>query len=127
MVNTRFHGVRPVAPVNAPAKESAMRGWGRGRVEEELWVEAGGRVAPTMDGAPDGTISTICGDYFTVQDQTMMHMLKEATTSVLSHERKDQIGVEKEQLTCRQQFREAILCLPMIQNTTMQKDRARQR
>uniref|UniRef100_M1D8Y7 'chromo' domain containing protein n=1 Tax=Solanum tuberosum TaxID=4113 RepID=M1D8Y7_SOLTU len=28
MVNTRFNGVRPVAPINAPAKESAARGHG---------------------------------------------------------------------------------------------------
>ncbi|WMV59036.1 hypothetical protein MTR67_052421 [Solanum verrucosum] len=31
MVNTRFNNVRPVAPVNAPAEESAARGHSRGR------------------------------------------------------------------------------------------------
>uniref|UniRef100_M1DP73 'chromo' domain containing protein n=1 Tax=Solanum tuberosum TaxID=4113 RepID=M1DP73_SOLTU len=31
MVNTRFNGVRHVAPVNEPAEESAARGRGRGR------------------------------------------------------------------------------------------------
>uniref|UniRef100_M1DFB5 'chromo' domain containing protein n=1 Tax=Solanum tuberosum TaxID=4113 RepID=M1DFB5_SOLTU len=31
MVNTRFNGVRPVDPVNAPAEESAARGRSRGR------------------------------------------------------------------------------------------------
>uniref|UniRef100_M1DQV5 Uncharacterized protein n=1 Tax=Solanum tuberosum TaxID=4113 RepID=M1DQV5_SOLTU len=30
MVNTRFNGVRPIAPVHAPAEESAARGRGRG-------------------------------------------------------------------------------------------------
>uniref|UniRef100_M1DCU2 'chromo' domain containing protein n=1 Tax=Solanum tuberosum TaxID=4113 RepID=M1DCU2_SOLTU len=31
MVNIRFNVVRPVAPVNAPAEESAARSRGRGR------------------------------------------------------------------------------------------------
>uniref|UniRef100_M1BTL9 'chromo' domain containing protein n=1 Tax=Solanum tuberosum TaxID=4113 RepID=M1BTL9_SOLTU len=35
MVNTRFDGVRPIAPVNAPAEEYAVRGHDRGRVEAE--------------------------------------------------------------------------------------------
>uniref|UniRef100_M1BDU0 'chromo' domain containing protein n=1 Tax=Solanum tuberosum TaxID=4113 RepID=M1BDU0_SOLTU len=38
MVNTRFNGVRPVAPVNAPTEESAARGRGRG-MEENIQVE----------------------------------------------------------------------------------------
>uniref|UniRef100_M1DFW5 'chromo' domain containing protein n=1 Tax=Solanum tuberosum TaxID=4113 RepID=M1DFW5_SOLTU len=48
MVNTRFNGVRPVAPVNAPAEASTarrrVRGRGRGRE----------RATPTWDGAPVG-------------------------------------------------------------------------
>ncbi|TMW90039.1 hypothetical protein EJD97_016268 [Solanum chilense] len=32
MVNTKFNDVKSVAPVNAPAEESATRGCGRGRV-----------------------------------------------------------------------------------------------
>uniref|UniRef100_M1DWC7 Uncharacterized protein n=1 Tax=Solanum tuberosum TaxID=4113 RepID=M1DWC7_SOLTU len=49
MVNTRFNGVRPVAPINAPIEESASRGRGcgkcrgrardRGRVKVEENVE----------------------------------------------------------------------------------------
>uniref|UniRef100_M1DXF2 'chromo' domain containing protein n=1 Tax=Solanum tuberosum TaxID=4113 RepID=M1DXF2_SOLTU len=31
IVNTRFNGVRPVVPVNAPAEESTTRGRGRGK------------------------------------------------------------------------------------------------
>ncbi|KAK4706576.1 hypothetical protein R3W88_033865 [Solanum pinnatisectum] len=36
----QINSVRPVSPVNAPAEESAARGHDRGRVEEELGVEA---------------------------------------------------------------------------------------
>ncbi|KAH0743076.1 hypothetical protein KY290_031069 [Solanum tuberosum] len=52
MVNTRFNGVRPVAPVNAPAEESTAishcRGRGRGRARGR----SRGRVAPTRDRVP---------------------------------------------------------------------------
>ncbi|XP_049391919.1 uncharacterized protein LOC125856420 [Solanum stenotomum] len=46
MVNTRFNAIRPVAPVNAPAEESAPRGRGPGRGRGH------GRVAPAGNGAP---------------------------------------------------------------------------
>uniref|UniRef100_M1DXP0 Uncharacterized protein n=1 Tax=Solanum tuberosum TaxID=4113 RepID=M1DXP0_SOLTU len=48
MVNTRFNGVRPVAPINAPAEESAARGRGQVRGRGR------GRVAPNRDGVPVG-------------------------------------------------------------------------
>uniref|UniRef100_M1DHQ4 Uncharacterized protein n=1 Tax=Solanum tuberosum TaxID=4113 RepID=M1DHQ4_SOLTU len=37
MVITRFNDIRPVAPVNAPAEESAARGRGRGRSSTASW------------------------------------------------------------------------------------------
>uniref|UniRef100_M1DW98 Uncharacterized protein n=1 Tax=Solanum tuberosum TaxID=4113 RepID=M1DW98_SOLTU len=45
MVNTRFNGIRPVAPVNAPVKESTARGHGQGRGRGR------GRVEPAGNGA----------------------------------------------------------------------------
>uniref|UniRef100_M1DPM0 Uncharacterized protein n=1 Tax=Solanum tuberosum TaxID=4113 RepID=M1DPM0_SOLTU len=40
MVNTRYNGIRLVAPVNAPAEEFTATGRGRGRkIEEEVEVE----------------------------------------------------------------------------------------
>uniref|UniRef100_M1AL34 'chromo' domain containing protein n=1 Tax=Solanum tuberosum TaxID=4113 RepID=M1AL34_SOLTU len=40
MVNTRYNGIRPVAPVNAPAKESSGEVAVEAGVEEDLGVEA---------------------------------------------------------------------------------------
>uniref|UniRef100_M1DNG0 'chromo' domain containing protein n=1 Tax=Solanum tuberosum TaxID=4113 RepID=M1DNG0_SOLTU len=40
MVNTRFNGIRPVAPANEPTEESAERGCGRGRGRARGRVEA---------------------------------------------------------------------------------------
>ncbi|WMV59152.1 hypothetical protein MTR67_052537 [Solanum verrucosum] len=48
ITHKRFNGVRPVAPVNAPAKKSAVRGRDQGRGRGR------GRVAPNRDGAPVG-------------------------------------------------------------------------
>uniref|UniRef100_M1DBS8 'chromo' domain containing protein n=1 Tax=Solanum tuberosum TaxID=4113 RepID=M1DBS8_SOLTU len=52
MVNTMFNDVRPVAPVNAPAKQSATRGHGRGMGRERVRGRGRERVTPTRDGAP---------------------------------------------------------------------------
>ncbi|WMV29012.1 hypothetical protein MTR67_022397 [Solanum verrucosum] len=52
MVRTRFNGIRPVAPVNAPAEESAARGRNQGRDRERVRGRGRGRVMPTRDGAP---------------------------------------------------------------------------
>ncbi|KAG5571500.1 hypothetical protein H5410_061266 [Solanum commersonii] len=49
------------------------------------------------------------------------------SSSVLSPEGKDQVSDEKEQWTCCEQFREAILYRPMIQNAKMLKARAERR
>uniref|UniRef100_M1DV67 Uncharacterized protein n=1 Tax=Solanum tuberosum TaxID=4113 RepID=M1DV67_SOLTU len=58
MVNTRFNGVRPVAPVNAPAEESATRGHGRDEnvevdndedVAQEEKVQAENKGIPPLD------------------------------------------------------------------------------
>uniref|UniRef100_M1DLE7 Uncharacterized protein n=1 Tax=Solanum tuberosum TaxID=4113 RepID=M1DLE7_SOLTU len=50
MVNTRFNGVRPVAPVNAPAEKSAARVRDRGRARGRGL----GRVVPARDRVPVG-------------------------------------------------------------------------
>uniref|UniRef100_M1DVW8 'chromo' domain containing protein n=1 Tax=Solanum tuberosum TaxID=4113 RepID=M1DVW8_SOLTU len=52
MVNTRFNGVRPVSPVNAPAEKSAARGRGRGRGRGRAKGRGLGRVAPAGSEAP---------------------------------------------------------------------------
>uniref|UniRef100_M1DU13 'chromo' domain containing protein n=1 Tax=Solanum tuberosum TaxID=4113 RepID=M1DU13_SOLTU len=52
MVNTRFNGVRSVAPVNAPAEESTARGRGRGKGRGRARGRGRGRVAHPGDGAP---------------------------------------------------------------------------
>ena len=52
MVNTTYNGVRPVAPVNAPAEESAARGHGRGRGRGRSRGRGHGRVAPARDKVP---------------------------------------------------------------------------
>uniref|UniRef100_M1DVP2 Uncharacterized protein n=1 Tax=Solanum tuberosum TaxID=4113 RepID=M1DVP2_SOLTU len=52
MVNTTFNGVRPVAPVNAPAKKSIVRGRDRGIGRGIARGKGRGRVTPTRDGAP---------------------------------------------------------------------------
>uniref|UniRef100_M1DRL5 'chromo' domain containing protein n=1 Tax=Solanum tuberosum TaxID=4113 RepID=M1DRL5_SOLTU len=49
MVNTRYNGVRPVAPVNAPAEESAARGRGRGRGRGRARSRGRRRVAPARN------------------------------------------------------------------------------
>uniref|UniRef100_M1DQS6 'chromo' domain containing protein n=1 Tax=Solanum tuberosum TaxID=4113 RepID=M1DQS6_SOLTU len=46
MVNTRFNDVRPVAPVNAPVKESAVRGRVQGMGRRRARGRGRGRVAP---------------------------------------------------------------------------------
>uniref|UniRef100_M1DF42 Putative plant transposon protein domain-containing protein n=1 Tax=Solanum tuberosum TaxID=4113 RepID=M1DF42_SOLTU len=51
-VNTRFNGVRPIAPVYAPVEKSTARGRSRGRGRERARGRACGCVAPTRDGAP---------------------------------------------------------------------------
>uniref|UniRef100_M1DZQ3 'chromo' domain containing protein n=1 Tax=Solanum tuberosum TaxID=4113 RepID=M1DZQ3_SOLTU len=51
MVNITYNGVRPVAPVNAPAEESAARGHGRGRGRGRSRGRGHGRVAPARDKA----------------------------------------------------------------------------
>lgn len=48
MVNTKFNGIRLIAPVNAHAKESTAGGRGRGSGRGR----GRGRVAPVGDGAP---------------------------------------------------------------------------
>ncbi|KAH0746089.1 hypothetical protein KY285_007746 [Solanum tuberosum] len=50
-VNTRFNGVRPVAPINEPAEESAARGHSRCRGRRREMGRGRGRVTPTKDGA----------------------------------------------------------------------------
>ncbi|WMV30785.1 hypothetical protein MTR67_024170 [Solanum verrucosum] len=52
MVNTRFNGVMPVAPVNALVEESVARGHSRGRARGRTRGRGRGRVAPTRDGTP---------------------------------------------------------------------------
>ncbi|KAK4736785.1 hypothetical protein R3W88_000482 [Solanum pinnatisectum] len=52
MVNTRFNGVRPVAPINAPTEESVTRGHGRGRGRGRARGRGRRRVAPAGNGAP---------------------------------------------------------------------------
>ncbi|WMV08779.1 hypothetical protein MTR67_002164 [Solanum verrucosum] len=52
MVNTRFNGIRPIAPVNAPAKKSAARVRSRGRGRERARGRGRGREAPTRDRSP---------------------------------------------------------------------------
>uniref|UniRef100_M1DLJ5 'chromo' domain containing protein n=1 Tax=Solanum tuberosum TaxID=4113 RepID=M1DLJ5_SOLTU len=52
MVNTRFNGVRLVAPVNGPIEESAARGRGRGRGRGRARTRGRGRVEPAGNGAP---------------------------------------------------------------------------
>ncbi|WMV38434.1 hypothetical protein MTR67_031819 [Solanum verrucosum] len=52
MVNTRFNGIRPRTPVNAPAEEYVARGRGQGRGRGRPRSRSRGRVAPTRDGAP---------------------------------------------------------------------------
>ncbi|KAH0729667.1 hypothetical protein KY289_000855 [Solanum tuberosum] len=52
MVNITYIGVRPVAPVNAPAEESAARGHGRGRGRGRSRGRGHGRVAPARDKVP---------------------------------------------------------------------------
>uniref|UniRef100_M1DXU0 Uncharacterized protein n=1 Tax=Solanum tuberosum TaxID=4113 RepID=M1DXU0_SOLTU len=52
MVNTRFNGVRPVAPINEPVEGSAVRGHGRCMGRGRVRGRGRGRVAPTRDGAP---------------------------------------------------------------------------
>uniref|UniRef100_M0ZWW8 'chromo' domain containing protein n=1 Tax=Solanum tuberosum TaxID=4113 RepID=M0ZWW8_SOLTU len=46
MVNTRYNGVRPIAPVNAPAEESAVKDRGRGRGRGRARGRGHGRVTP---------------------------------------------------------------------------------
>uniref|UniRef100_M1DTC3 Uncharacterized protein n=1 Tax=Solanum tuberosum TaxID=4113 RepID=M1DTC3_SOLTU len=52
MVNTRFNGVRPIAPIIAPVEESAARGRDRGRGRGRDRGTGRGRVVPVGDGAP---------------------------------------------------------------------------
>ncbi|KAH0730222.1 hypothetical protein KY289_001410 [Solanum tuberosum] len=52
MVNTRLNGVRPVAPVNAPAEESAARGRSRYRGRGRARGRGRGRVVPARDRVP---------------------------------------------------------------------------
>uniref|UniRef100_M1AL36 Retrotransposon protein, Ty3-gypsy subclass n=1 Tax=Solanum tuberosum TaxID=4113 RepID=M1AL36_SOLTU len=52
MVNTRYNGVRTVAPVNAPVEESAVRGRGRGRGRGRARGRGCGREVPARDGVP---------------------------------------------------------------------------
>ncbi|WMV58447.1 hypothetical protein MTR67_051832 [Solanum verrucosum] len=52
MVNTRYNGVRPVAPVNALAEESAVRGRDRRRGRGRAKVRGRGRVAPAVNKVP---------------------------------------------------------------------------
>jgi len=52
MVNTRFNGVKPVAPFNAFAEESTVRGRGQGRGRRRARGRGRGNVEPTRDGAP---------------------------------------------------------------------------
>uniref|UniRef100_M1DKJ4 'chromo' domain containing protein n=1 Tax=Solanum tuberosum TaxID=4113 RepID=M1DKJ4_SOLTU len=52
MVNNRFNSVRLVAPVNAPAEESAAKGRGRGRGRGRARGRGRGRVAPAGNGVP---------------------------------------------------------------------------
>uniref|UniRef100_M1DIK6 'chromo' domain containing protein n=1 Tax=Solanum tuberosum TaxID=4113 RepID=M1DIK6_SOLTU len=60
MVNTRFSGFRPIAPVNAPVEESAARGRGRSRGAKrnktaEKNEEANARASPSTFGdSPKG-------------------------------------------------------------------------
>uniref|UniRef100_M1E0Q9 Late blight resistance protein n=1 Tax=Solanum tuberosum TaxID=4113 RepID=M1E0Q9_SOLTU len=49
MVNTRYNGVRPVAPINAPAEESATRGRGRGKGRRSVGGRDRGTVAPVVN------------------------------------------------------------------------------
>uniref|UniRef100_M1E0P1 Uncharacterized protein n=1 Tax=Solanum tuberosum TaxID=4113 RepID=M1E0P1_SOLTU len=49
MINTRYNGVRPMAPVNAPAEESAVRGRGRGRGRGRARGRGRGSVALARD------------------------------------------------------------------------------
>uniref|UniRef100_M1DHG0 'chromo' domain containing protein n=1 Tax=Solanum tuberosum TaxID=4113 RepID=M1DHG0_SOLTU len=58
MVNTRFNGVRPVAPVNAPAEEYAARGRGRGRdpmLAQQIMSFLKGLVGPGVLPSVQGT------------------------------------------------------------------------
>uniref|UniRef100_M1DXP5 Uncharacterized protein n=1 Tax=Solanum tuberosum TaxID=4113 RepID=M1DXP5_SOLTU len=52
MVNTRFNGVRPVAPVNELVEEFATRSRGRGRGRGIARGKCRGRVSPARVGAP---------------------------------------------------------------------------
>ncbi|KAH0665419.1 hypothetical protein KY285_026625 [Solanum tuberosum] len=54
MVNTRFNNVRLIAPVNAPAEESAARGRDQGRGRGRPRSRGRERVASTRDGVPVG-------------------------------------------------------------------------
>ena len=49
MVNTKFNGIRPVAPANALADESTMRGRGGGRGRRRARGIVRGRVASAGD------------------------------------------------------------------------------
>uniref|UniRef100_M1DQ49 'chromo' domain containing protein n=1 Tax=Solanum tuberosum TaxID=4113 RepID=M1DQ49_SOLTU len=51
MVNTTFNGVRPVALINAPVKESSATGLGRGRGRGRARSKGHGRVALIGNGA----------------------------------------------------------------------------
>uniref|UniRef100_M1DF98 'chromo' domain containing protein n=1 Tax=Solanum tuberosum TaxID=4113 RepID=M1DF98_SOLTU len=53
-LSSRFNGVRPIAPVNAPAKESVARGCGRDRGRGRARGRVRERAAPTRDGASVG-------------------------------------------------------------------------
>ncbi|KAH0741272.1 hypothetical protein KY290_034315 [Solanum tuberosum] len=52
MVNTKFNGAHPVAPVNVPVEGLAVRGHGRGRGRGRASGKGRERVAPIEDGAP---------------------------------------------------------------------------
>uniref|UniRef100_M1DLH6 Uncharacterized protein n=1 Tax=Solanum tuberosum TaxID=4113 RepID=M1DLH6_SOLTU len=52
MVNTRYNGVRPVAPINAPTEESTTRGRGRGRGKGTARGRGHERVTPDVNEVP---------------------------------------------------------------------------
>ncbi|KAK6773863.1 hypothetical protein RDI58_029102 [Solanum bulbocastanum] len=52
MVNTRYNGVRPVAPINEPVEESATSGHKRGSGRGRESGRGRGRLRPTRGGAP---------------------------------------------------------------------------
>lgn len=52
MVNTKFNSVRPTTPVNTLIEKPTTRVYGPGRDKERVRGRGGGRVSPTIDGAP---------------------------------------------------------------------------